>query len=220
MVKKIFIWLSLLMTVHSGFTQPGFSFLTDLSVQHNFKKGQQYTVIGQTIQTNFNFTPKEAAYVWFAYYSNGKFEDKLTATARSLSTQPQQIAYTNQAKMRLKQISIGYKRYLIGNSDAETGINVYASAGFGLVLGRMQNAHSVSIDTSLYKVPVYAGEANFKRLTIDPGLGVERYLGADFYVYGEIRCWVPTTDYPSKFISQNENAPWTGMASIGMRIRF
>lgn len=207
MVKKIFIWLSLLMTVHSGFTQPGFSFLTDLSVQHNFKKGQQYTVIGQTIQTNFNFTPKEAAYVWFAYYSNGKFEDKLTATARSLSTQPQQIAYTNQAKMRLKQISIGYKRYLIGNSDAETGINVYASAGFGLVLGRMQNAHSVSIDTSLYKVPVYAGEANFKRLTIDPGLGVERYLGADFYVYGEIKCWVPTTDYPSKFISQNENAP-------------
>lgn len=220
MKKKIIIGVLLLMALQETNAQPGFSFLTDLSVQHNFKKGQRYSVIGQTIQTNFNFTKKEAAYIWFAYYSNGRFEDKLTATARNVSTLPSQIAYTNQSKMRLKQISIGYKKYIIGNSEAEKGINIYASAGFGLVLGRMQNSHNVSIDTSLYDLPVYAGQGNFKRLTIDPALGVERYLGADFYVYAEVKCWVPTTDYPSKFILINENAPWTGMTSLGMRIRF
>lgn len=220
MKQKIIFSVFLLLACQQIQAQQGFSFLTDLSTQHNFKKGQRYTVIGQTVQANFHFTAKEAAYIWFAWYSNGKFDDKLNASARSLTTNPQQISYTNQSKMRLKEISIGYKKYLLGNFEAEKGISVYGSIGFGLVLGRMQNAHSVNIDTSLYDLPVYAGQANFKRLTIDPALGLERYLGADFYVYAEIKCWIPTTDYPSKFILRNENAPYTGMASLGMRIRF
>lgn len=219
-MKKLFLWPVFLLASISAFAQPGFSFLTDLSFQHNFKKGQRYIVIGQTVQANINFTPKEAAYIWFCYYSNGKFEDKLNATAKSPFTLPQQIPYTNQAKMRLKQISIGYKKYLLGNAEKEKGINIYASAGFGLVLGRIQNTHTVNIDTLQYVLPVLAGQANFKRLTIDPGMGIERYLGADFYVYSELRCSIPTTDYPSKYLFKNEHAPWTGSASIGMRIRF
>ena len=220
MKQKIIFGIFLLLACQQTMAQPGFSLLTDLSTQHNFKKGQRYTVIGQTIQANFNVTPKEAVYVWFAYYSNGKFDDKLNASARRLTTNPQQISYTNQSKMRLKQISVGYKKYLLGNFEVENGISVYSSIGFGLVLGRMQNASSVTIDASLYDVPVYAGQANFKRLTIDPALGLEQYLGGDLYVYAELKCWIPTTDYPSKFILRNENAPFTGMASLGMRIRF
>ena len=122
--------------------------------------------------------------------------------------------------MRFKQISIGWKKYLVGNCQKEYGWNLYAYAGFGLLLGVVTNTHSVTIDTSVYKVPVRSGKANFKRLTADLGLGWEVPLGADIFFYAEGRVWVPTTDYPSKFIFVNDNAPLVGMLNAGVRVLF
>jgi hypothetical protein len=200
--------------------QKGFSVGTDLSIQHNFKKQQRYWAIGQTVQTHFNLNPKDGIYVWFTYYTNGRFKNTLVATAKQPSTSPPQISYVNSARMRLKEFSLGWKKYLIGSAFSESGNSVYVYAGFGLVLGRIINTHSVSIDTSMYDLPVLAGQANFKRLTIDPGAGVERYLGGDIYMYVEGRAWIPTTDYPSKFIFVNDNAPWVAMLNIGFRLNF
>ncbi len=197
-----------------------FSIATDLSIQHNFKKEQRFTVIGQTVHAHFHLTPKEGIYVWFAYYSNGKYKNELTATAKSPLTNPQQIAYTNKANMRLKQFSAGWKKYLFGTAESEKGMNLYAYAGFGLLLGRIENSHSVAIDTNEYNVPVISGRANFKRLTLDAGLGVEKYLGGDLYIYGEGRIWIPTDGYPSRYIYINERAPWTGMLGMGLRVLF
>jgi hypothetical protein len=205
----------------TAIAQPArFSIATDLSVQHNFKKEQRFTVIGHTVQAQFHLTPKECIYVWFVYYSNGKFKNQLTATAKSPATVPQQINYVNNANMRLKQLSIGWKKYLKGNAEAEKGINIYAHVGFGLLLGRIENSHSASIDTADYHVPVISGRANFKRLTIDPGLGVEKYLGADIFLYSEARVWIPTDGYPSRYIYINNRAPWAGMLSVGLRVLF
>jgi hypothetical protein len=88
------------------------------------------------------------------------------------------------------------------------------------MLGRVINTYSVSIDTTLYNVPVRSGKANFKRLTLDLGLGWETPLGGDVYFYTEGRAWIPTTDYPSKYIFVNKNAPFVASLNFGVRILF
>ncbi len=204
-----------------AFTQyPKFSMGTDVAVQRSFKKGQQFWAAGHTIITNFHLSPKNGVYVWFAYYTDGKFKNQVTADAKQLSTQPQKINYENSARLRFKHLSIGWKKYLKGISDIETGWNLYSYAGFGLMLGRVTNTHSVSIDTAVYNPPVLSGRANFKRLTLDLGLGAEVPVGGDFYIYGEVKALVPTTDYPSRFIFINDNAPFAAMLGLGIRLLF
>lgn len=193
---------------------------TDLSIQRSVKKGQQYWAIGHTTTAHIHFTPKDGIYVSFAYYSNGKYKNNITATAKSGSTVPQQVNYVNSGNMRLKQFTTGWKKYLKGNAEAESGWNLYAYAGFGLLLGRVENTHSVGIDTTVYNVPVLSGRANFKRLTLEPGIGWEKFLGGDLYMYMEGKVWIPTEGYPSKYIFVNAHAPWTAMISAGLRVLF
>ena len=122
--------------------------------------------------------------------------------------------------MDFKHVSLGWKHYFKGNSNAEKNWNLYGYAGFGLMLGRVVNAHSVNIDTVAYNVPVLAGKANFKRLTFDLGLGVEFPLGGDIFIYTEGRTFIPTSDYPSKYIFINNNAPLIVSLNLGFRVLF
>jgi hypothetical protein len=168
----------------------------------------------------FHLTPKNGVYVLFAYYSPGGFKNNLTATAKSAVTNPQQINFINKGKMSLKELSIGWRKYLKGRPDLETGWSLYSNAGFGLLLGRVDNSHSPLTDTALYAVPVLSGKADFKRLTLDLGLGWEVPIGGDLYFYTEGKVWIPTTNYPSKYIFVNSNAPLVGMLSAGIRIIF
>ena len=214
----IFLFFIFFSAVVSAQTQ--FSIASDLGLQRSFKKGQQYWAGGHTIQVQFHFTPKDGAYAWVSYYTSGKFNNNVTATAKSIATSPQQVNYVNNAVMRFKQISIGWKKYLKGAFNIEEGSNIYGYAGFGLLLGRIENTHSVLIDTLVYNVPVRTGKANFKRLTLDLGLGWEAPIGADVFFYAEGRVWIPTTDYPSKFIFVNDNAPLVGMINAGIRVLF
>lgn len=221
MIRRPFIlFLSILFCLESFSQQFQFSVATDLSTQRNFKKEQQYWAIGQTVHLHFHITPKDGVYTWFAYYSNGHFKNNLVATAKSGVSFPQQIPYVNSARMRLKHLSVGWRRYLKGAADEENKWNLYFYAGFGLLLGRVENSHSVSIDTARYYVPVRTGKANFKRLTLDPGIGWERDMGGDFFIYAETRLWIPTTDYPSNFIFVNSSAPFTAMINVGIRLLF
>lgn len=200
--------------------QPQFSISTDIGIQRSFKKQQRFGAVGQSVYGNFHFAPKGGAYFLFAYYTPGNFTNPLTAIARSTATVPQQINFINTAQMRFKQLSVGWKKYIKGAYNSEESWNLYGLAGFGLVLGSVENAHSVSVDTALYNVPVIKGKANFKRLTADLGLGWEAHLGGGIYFYNEAKAWIPTTDYPSKYIFVNENAPLVGSLSIGIRILF
>lgn len=221
MNKRITISVILFLIAAKNFAQfPQVSFATDVSLQHNFKKEQRYSSIGQTITAILHLTGKEAVYTNFNYFSNGKFKNDLTATAKSSLTLPQQINYVNSGKMRLKHFSVGYRKYLKGTANAEKDWNLYAFAGLGIILGRIENSHSVAIDTVMYAVPVQSGKANFKRLTLDLGLGWEMPVGGDFFFYTEGRVWVPATGYPSNYIFVNENAPFAGMLNIGLRLFF
>ena len=76
------------------------------------------------------------------------------------------------------------------------------------------------IDTLDYLVPVRAGSAKFKRLTVDLGLVSEIPLGGDFYLYFEGRLWLPASDYPSKYVFVNDDAPLVAMFNTGIRILF
>jgi len=181
---------------------------------------QRYWSIGQTVNFHFHFTPKDGAYAWLSYYSAGKFSNNVPAQAKLPATLPQQVVYRNDAQLRFKQISIGWQRYLKGAYNIEKKWSLYAYAGFGLMLGSVVNSQSALIDTSLYNVPVLGGKANFKRLTLDLGLGVEFPVGGDVFFYFEGRALIPTTDYPSPYLFINNNAPFCGAANAGIRILF
>lgn len=199
---------------------PQFSLATDLTLQGSFKKEQRFWAVGHTTTLHFHLTPVNGVYVWFCYFSDGKFTNALTATARQPSTLPQQVNYDNRARLRFKHVSIGWRRYLKGEPAAEKGYNLYGMAGLGLMLGRVKNEHSVLVDTALYAVPVLPGKANFKRLTLDLGAGIEFPIGGDFNIYSEGKVFIPTTDYPSRYIFINDKAPYTFMLSLGLRLLF
>jgi len=221
-LKKQFIILLFFVFISSIVSSQtiNFSLATDVSILRSFKKDQRYWSIGQTVHFHFHFTPRDGAYAWVSYYSNGKFSNNINATAKSAITVPQQVSYTNKAQLLFKHISMGWKRYLKGSFDAEKYWNLYGYTGFGLMLGHVVNTHSVNVDTSIYTVPVLPGKANFKRLTLDIGLGLEFPVGGDIFLYIEGRALVPTTDYPSQYLFINKHAPFTGAANGGLRILF
>jgi hypothetical protein len=221
-LKQLFVifLLSLLFSVTAVAQPTQFSMATDLSLLRSLKEGQRYWAIGQTINANFHFFPKDGAYAWLSYYGQGKFSNVVTASAKGSATSPQQITYVNTAGLDIKEISLGWKHFFKGTFDSERTWNLYGYAGFGLMFGRITNTQVPIIDTTTYVAPVLGGRGYFKRLTLDLGLGVEFALGADVYLYTEGRTLVPTTDYPSPYLFVNEKAPFTVAMNLGLRILF
>jgi len=204
------------------FSQTRISVATDASVLRSFKEGQQFWAFGQDVVMNWNFTPRSGAYAWVAYYSKGNFENSLSAEAKSATTVPQEISFSNKAQVRFQHVSLGWKYYLVGRSDIENGWSLYTITGLGIMFGTASNVYSTTIDTSLYNTPKNPinGSGHFKRLTLDLGLGWEVPIGGDLFFYAEGKTWLPTTDYPSEYLLVNENAPVTGMLTAGFRILF
>jgi hypothetical protein len=221
-LKQILLIITFLVAaqIRAGGQAIGFSIATDLSLQRSFKEEQRFWAVGQTVQAHFHFAARDGIYLWMSYYTEGEYSNQLTAVAKSPATIPQSASYRNDGAMRFKQFSLGFKKYLKGSFNAEESWNIYAYGGFGLLLGRVVNTHHPAIDSNDYALPVREGKANFKRLTLDLGAGVEYPIGADIYLYGEGRAWVPTTDYPSRHIFVNDNAPFAAMANLGLRILF
>lgn len=218
---KSAILLCILFSGFKGFAQlPQFSLATDFTIVRSFQKHQRYWTVGQTVAGNFHITARDAVYTLFAYTGNGKFTNQLEAPAKDAQTSPQQISFTNRASLNYKHISIGWKHYFVGDALSETGWNLYGQAGFGLMMGKVVNLQSASIDTLLYDNPVLPGKANFKRLTLDLALGYELPVGGGVAFYMEGRALVPTTDFPSKYLWVNNDAPFTGSVNLGIRLLF
>jgi len=224
MLKKNKLILSLAICIFSetSFSQLRISATTDISLQRNFKKQQEFWAFGQNVIVDFHLTRKDGVYLLFCYYSPEKKFNPMLATAKSIITNPQQISFRNRAKIQLKQFSAGWKYYLKGRNDAEEGWSLYSITGFGIIFGKATNNYSINIDTSLYNIPERPvnGEGHFKRLTLDLGLGFEIPLRGEVYFYSEAKTWIPTTEYPSKYLFVNNNAPFTAMICAGFRILF
>ena len=202
--------------------QVKFSLATDISLLHNFDGKQKFTAIGQTILPQWHFDKKNTLYAGFSYHGNGKYKSTLYAYAKSPSTQPQTLSFTNHSEMRLRQFFIGVKRFFIGDYDKLEGFNLYGAAGFGIIFGNATNNFSTIIDTALYSVQnnVVNGSGDFKRLTFDITGGVEFPVSYELFVYSEIRMHIPTTDYPNNYLLKNTNAPFLATINLGIRILF
>jgi hypothetical protein len=219
--RKIFISVFLFSAIglHG---QVKFSLATDLSLLHNFDRKQKFTVIGQSVMPQWHFDKKNTLYAWFTYHSNGKYKSTLLATARSSSVQPQTISFTNQSEMRLRQFSLGIKKYMIGAFDKLENFGLYVAGGFGLVIGTASNTFSTYIDTALYTIQnnIVNGTGDFKRLTLDITGGVDFPVAYELFIYTEIRMHIPTTNYPNSYLLKNSNAPFFGGINLGIRVLF
>ena len=217
----------ILLLIAFGLWKPAFSQIrisgsTDIMVLRSFKEDQSFWAVGQNIIVDWHFTTKGGAYASLSYSSYGNFTNELSATAKAVTTSPQQISFDNKAQIRFQQISLGFKHYFVGTTDAEVNWNLYSIAGLGVMFGRVTNSYSTSIDTSLYNAPKQPviGSGHFKRLTLDLGLGWEIPLSGDVFLYASGKVWIPTSDYPSKYLFANENAPLVGMLGLGIRLLF
>jgi len=220
--RKHILFLAFLFTPGIIFSQTRISASTNFIILRSFKKDQRFWAIGQDVFVDWHFTNKGGAYASLSYSSNGNFTNQLSANAKDSATSPQQISFTNKAQMRVQQISLGFKHYFVGTIDAEDKWNLYSTTGFGLMFGRVSNSYSTTIDTSLYYAPQNPvnGRGHFKRLTLDLGLTWEVPLSADFYFYVTGKVWIPTSDYPSKYLFVNDSAPLIGSAGLGIRTLF
>ena len=219
--RNILLFVFLFSTVDL-IAQVKFSLASDISVLHNFDGKQKFTVVGQSIIPQWHFDKKTTMYTWFTYHANGKYKSTLAATAKSSTTQPQSFSFTNNSEMRLRQFSIGIKKYFIGSYDKLEKFSLYGGAGFGLIIGTASNNFSRTVDTSLYFVQnnVVNGTGDFKRLTLDVLGGLDFPVSYEVFVYTEIRMHIPTTNYPNSYLLKNSNAPFVGGFNIGLRILF
>lgn len=204
-------------TVHA---QIRFSISPDISLMRNFSPGQKFWALGETVQGNVHFSSKETMYAWVTYYTPGKFKNNFTADAKSAAASPLTIPFRSTSKWRNNEFSIGWKHFIRGTCDQEDAVNIYGMAGFGLMFTKVENIFSPSVDTSQYTAPLLPGTSKFYRLTFDLGVGAEYPLGADFFIYSDLRTWIPTSDYPSKYLFSNKNVPLPFMISAGLRILF
>lgn len=202
--------------------QVRFSLSTDFDLQRNFSPEQKYWAIGQTIRGEWHSKPRTGFYGWVCYYNWGRFNNnQLEAIALDPSTSPGSISYSNNARMRFTQISLGVKQYLKGGFKTEESWNFYGIAGLGALMGVVNNSLRTALpDTSLYRVPVLNGRKRFNRLTLDLGLGIEAPMGGDLYLYTEARSLIPVTYFPSAYLANSHYTPLSGVLAFGVRMLF
>jgi len=218
-LKKLIAVIFLFSSVVAG-AQIRFSIAPDLSLLRNFSPEQKFWSLGATVRANFHFSKKQTAYAWISYYTPGRFENNFTATAKSSGTVPSSLPFIASASWKNNEVSLGWKHYFKGSFDAESGWSLYGTAGFGLMFTRVENSFAPAIDTGLYAAPVRSGNSEFYRLTVDLGTGAEFPVGGNFFLYGDIRTWLPASDYPSPYLHSNKNVPLPLILSGGLRILF
>lgn len=218
---KQFLIIFLSCSFLSTNAQVAASLATDVTVLRNFSPDQKFWAFGQSIRGDFHFSKKETGYAALVYYSPGTFHNTFIANARSPFTSPSKVAYYVASEWRMREVSIGWKHYFRGSYYEEKSWNVYGLAGFGLVFTKTRNTFK-PVDSALYdapKAPVL-GDGEFKRLTLDLGLGGEIPLGGNFFAYGEVKTWLRASDYPSPYLHNNKNVPLPAIVCAGLRILF
>jgi hypothetical protein len=193
---------------------------TGVSGLRNFSPQQKFWAIGQTVQAVFHFSAKQSAYAWLDYYTEGKFKNNVTATAKSPSLTPQQLNYVATGRLTYRHISLGWKHYFKGSFEQDKTLNYYGQAGFGFLFAKVRNSNSAPVDTSLYDANPREGIDKIRKLTFDLGLGAEQPLGANFFLFADGRLWLPASSNNSPFLTNQRNVPLSFMVSAGLRVLF
>lgn len=219
-MKTLFIILFSLFMIPAG-AQMRASMGSDLMVARGLSDNQKFWTIGQTIRGEWKSDGiKVPVYAWVSYTGRGRYNNQLQAIAMDAATTPQTIDFTNRARLRHTQVSVGVKPYLKGSWESEEGWSMYGLGGLGILMGRVENSFNRNIDTSLYNVPVKSGLRRFNRMTLDLGLGFEWPMGGDLFIYTEGKTYIPLTNYPSNFLLNNNYSPLTVYLNFGARVLF
>jgi hypothetical protein len=220
-VKKLTIAISVFFsTIAGAFAQGQLSLATDVGILRNMGDKQKFWSAGQSIQGNYHISPTHTAYAWFNYFIPGKFSNNFTAIARGPATIPQQVSYRVNSSWAYREFSVGWKHFVKGSYNAGEGWNLYTLAGLGIMFGRAES--TTSLDTALYKAAQrpFIGKKNFTRLNLDLGIGGELPLGANIYLYSDLRTWINTSSYPSDVFHSEKNATFPLMLHAGVRLLF
>jgi hypothetical protein len=220
-LKRMYLSFLFLLVSVAALAQVRFSFATDLSVLRNFSPNQKFWALGSTVQGNFHLSGKDGVYAWVSYYTPGRFNTNYSAQARQPATVPQSVSYRVRSRWAYNNISVGWKHYFKGSFAEENTWGLYGLAGFGLQFNKVENVYSTFFDTSAYALQSPApGVGNFKRLTLDLGIGVEYPVGGDFFIYSDLRTWLPASDYPSPWLHDPKRVPLPLTLGAGLRILF
>lgn len=222
-MKKAFPLLSLNLLLNLNFlpslsAQENISIATGISVLHNFSPAQTFNAVGHTIQAVVHFTPKQSVYTWAEYYTEGKFNNNFTATAKLPLASPQQLALLATGRLTYRQFSLGWRHYFKGGYAEEQNLNFYGLAGFGFLFAKVRNEFSTAIDTTQYNIATTAGQGTVHRLTFDLGLGAEKPFGGQIYAFADLRSWLPASSNPSPYLHSQRNVPLAFMLSAGIRV--
>lgn len=200
--------------------QVTFSIGTDASLLRNLSPKQKFWAFGQTVQYNLHFTANESAYAWIDYYTEGKYVNSFTATAKSIFTSPQQRVYTATGHLTFRQFSLGWKHYFKGAYNESNGVNIYSTAGFGFLFAKVRNRFVPVVDTAFYTTPSIEGDDKVRKLTFDLGIGTEVALGGNIYAYADTRTWLPASGNESPYLHHQRNVPLPVMLCVGLRLLF
>lgn len=195
------------------------SIATDISLLRHFGKAYRFTTPGQSVRFTSHLTNRTGLYASFSYHSTGDFEERLQAQPRSFPFPPT-VTFSNRGELAYQQLSIGATRYLRNYAFTEEGWQLYGTAGFGLLFGRITNKFD-GIDTALYEYPTLpqSGRGRFRRLTLDLAIGAEAPIGGSVYLYGELRTWIQASNTPSPYLHNNE-VPRAALVNVGLRLLF
>ncbi|WP_345238688.1 hypothetical protein [Flavisolibacter ginsenosidimutans] len=217
MKRFLFFSLSLNLCLFAS-AQENFSAATGVSLLHNFSPRQQFNAVGHTIHLSAHFSPTQSAYAWVEYYTEGKFKNDFIATAKSPLLSPQQIALVATGRLAYRHFSIGWKHYFKGSYSNDNSVNVYGLAGFGFLFATVSNTFSTNVDTTQYSLATASGSGTVRKLTFDVGLGAERSLAGNIYLFADVRSWLPASSNPSPYLHNQRNVPLPFMLSAGLRI--
>lgn len=221
-MKNVLLFISLNFILNLTLSaQPEFSIGTGVSVLRNFSPKQKFWAFGQTVQANVHFSPKQSAYAWLDYYSEGKYKNNFTATTKPPFAPPFQTPFTATGRLTYRHLSLGWKHYFRGRYGTSKEINIYGMAGFGFLFARVRNQFLPAIDTSRYFVPTLpTGGSKIKKLTFDLSIGVEQPLGGNFFAFADVRTWLPASSKTSPYLHDQKKIPLPVVASIGLRILY
>jgi hypothetical protein len=221
-LKRIILICACILLMQLVNAQVQLSIATDVSGLRNFSPQQKFFAFGQGVQAEVHVAKKQAIYARVNYHTAGNFSNRFTAVAKDAATVPQQMNYTVEGQWSFRQVSVGLKQFLRGSFEQETGWSAYGVAGFGLLFAKAENTLQTPVDTSVYKLQNVAtiGKDDFKRLTFDIGVGVEYPVAYGFYLYSDIRTWLPVSNYPSTLLHNQNHVPLPLMLQAGMRVLF
>ena len=220
-MKHIILLIACSFFLHYTHAQQAVSVSTNLSLLRNFTEQQSFTTVGQTVEADLHMTAKWSLYASISYHVKGKYENVLMATKKDPLSPVPDFAFTNHSRLGYNQFSVGLKHYLQGAYNGEGLLNVYGTAGLGLLTGRLENTFSQPVDTAVYKIPIQAveGDHKFRRLTLDVALGAEVDVANSFYIYSEVKTWLKASTNPSPYLYNNKT-PEVLLLSVGVRILF